>query len=179
MAQAGDTPRAAEIANQALAAAEAIRDDEWRASALSGVAQALAQAGDRAGLERVIRQAKFIKDERYKVSALRGVAQALAQAGDVAGLERIVAAAEAIRLRDIALSGVAQAMAQIGQHETARQHLRTAFTIARLARRASVFTVLGDAAPILAAVDQGQTLWRVYQAVQEVDGWWGIDSESE
>ena len=27
--------------------------------------------------------------------------------------------------------------------------------------------------PTLAALDQGETLWQVYEAVLEVEGWWG------
>jgi hypothetical protein len=47
-----------------------------------------------------------------------------------------------------------------------------AFKAARSAGREPVFSVLRDAAPILAVIDHGQTLWAVYRAVMEVERWW-------
>jgi hypothetical protein len=38
--------------------------------------------------------------------------------------------------------------------------------------RGGVFDVLSEGAPLLAAIDQGQTLWEVYQAIREVEAWW-------
>ena len=125
--------------NQALAAAEAIQNEWHKASALSAVAQAMAQAGDKEGLHRALAAAEAIEDEEDKASAL---------------------------------SGVAQAMAQAGQHTKALQVLRNAFWTSRLAGRKTFFRVLENGAEPLAAVDRGKTLWKMYEAMQEVDGWW-------
>ena len=115
-----------------LAAAEAIQDERWKASALSGVAQAMAQAGDRAGAmeaaNRALAVAEAILDEYSKSSAL---------------------------------SGVAQAMVKAGQHTKALQVLRNAFRTSRLAGRNSLFEVLEGGAYGLAAIDKGQTLRKI------------------
>jgi len=106
---------------------------------------------------------------------LGGVAQAMAQAGDKKGLLQALAATDAIDAeyyKALALSTVAQAMAQVGQDTKALQVLRNAFRTSRLALRQSVFEVLKNGAGTLAAIDKGQTLGKIYEAIQEVDGWW-------
>jgi hypothetical protein len=73
----------------------------------------------------------------------------------------------------ITLNKIAQALAQAGHPIRARQVLLDTFTIARLTGRTSVFEMLQYNAPTLAILDQGETLWQVYEAVMEVEGWWG------
>jgi hypothetical protein len=70
------------------------------------------------------------------------------------------------------LSKVVQALTQTGQSERTWQILPIVFATARLARRETVFEVLQNVATTLAVINQGQTLWRVYQAVMGVEGWW-------
>jgi hypothetical protein len=99
----------------------------------------------------------------------------MAQAGDKEGLNRAFAAVEAIqdeRAKSSALSDVAQAMVQAGQYTMALQVLRNAFWTSRLAGRERMFSVLESGAGLLAEIDKGQTLWKIYEAIQEVDGWW-------
>ncbi len=74
-----------------------------------------------------------------------------------------------------ALSAVAQAMAQIGQDTKALQVLRNGFWTSRLAGREGLFYVLETGARALAIIDQGLTLRHVYEAVQDVDSWWGAE----
>jgi hypothetical protein len=183
-ALSGVAPALAQVGDRAglgraVAAAEAMRDEMARAQALSGVAPALAQVGDQARAVEVTNQARAvveaIGDEMARAWALGDVAQALAQAGDRAGLGRAGVAAAAIRNeegRARALGGVAQALAQMGEHAWAMQLLRTAFAAARHAGRESVFKVLAEGASTLAAIDQGETLWLVYEAMCDVDRWW-------
>jgi hypothetical protein len=53
--------------------------------------------------------------------------------------------------------------------------MRLALTTARLDGRENVLGVLelDGQVDLLAALDQSETLWEVYEAIQEVDGWWG------
>ena len=76
------------------------------------------------------------------------------------------------RARAEALGTVAEALARAGQAERALLALRAAFAMARSAGRDSVFDVLGSGAVMLAAIDQGLTLWRVYGAMEDVESWW-------
>jgi hypothetical protein len=50
--------------------------------------------------------------------------------------------------------------------------LRARLGWARETGRSKVLSVLGDGASELVTVDNGETLWGVYQATLEVDGWW-------
>ena len=75
-----------------------------------------------------------------------------------------------------ALSGVANVFAQDGQQERALATLRQALATARLAGRQSVFEVLESGAAMLARIDRGKSLWRIWEAVLEVDSWWAADS---
>ena len=143
------------------------------------MAQAMAQAGDKEGLHRALAAAEAIQDKRSKASALSGVAQAMAQAGDKAAAIEVasqaLAAAEAIqdeRSKASGLSDVAQAIGWTGQEMKALQVFLNAFRTSRLAGRQGIFEVLESGANRLAAIDKGQTLWKISEAIQEVDGWW-------
>jgi len=139
------------------------------------VTQALARAGE---WDRALAAAEAIGDARAgdRVKALSGVARALAGAGEqeksTEVARRALAAAEVIGdawAKAEALCAMAQPMAQAGQGL-----LGDAFTTARLAGRESVFNTLEHGATALAALDRGQTLWRIYEAVMEVESWWGV-----
>ena len=92
------------------------------------MAQAMAQAGDKEGLNRILALAEKIREKNDKAHALSGVARAMAQAGEKENARRIAIRAldeaEAIegkwsRPKASALSGVADAMAQAGDKEEA------------------------------------------------------------
>jgi hypothetical protein len=181
LAQVGKQELAADVASHALQEAEGIEDQGSRARVLSALAQALAQAGKQkqaAGVAVcVLRMAEGIEDAESRADALRAAAQALAQAGKVDGLDRALQSIKEIgdKWHSIrTLTDVAQDLTQVGQVTQALYVLRTAFRYARLAGREAVFGALHGGAPALAAIDQGQTLWRIYEAVLEIDGWWDV-----
>lgn len=79
--------------------------------------------------------------------------------------------------RYLALRTVALAWQSVGGPAEALEYLRAALRAARLEGfRNRILEVLADGAAILAAVDSGQTLSNVYEALVEVDGWWGVTS---
>ncbi|MFC1878759.1 hypothetical protein ACFLZW_02485 [Chloroflexota bacterium] len=51
--------------------------------------------------------------------------------------------------------------------------LYEAFVLASNSGRDTLFSILADEANFLADIDNGQTLWGIYQVIQEVDSWWG------
>jgi hypothetical protein len=71
------------------------------------------------------------------------------------------------------LSRAAQTLAQMEERDNAFPALRLASTRARMENRRKVFSILEEQADLLAALDQDATLWQVYEAIQEVDSWWG------
>jgi hypothetical protein len=70
-----------------------------------------------------------------------------------------------------ALVQVAMAMPD-AEFERAVGLVRAAVRGARLHGRASLIGVLGVGASVLARIDQGRTLWRICEAVTQVDSWW-------
>ena len=72
----------------------------------------------------------------------------------------------------VALGDISQVLAELDQHEEAQQTLVAAFNNARQTSRSQVFEVLEKGASTLSTRSQHETLWNLYQAVQEVDGWW-------
>ena len=119
----GDAPRGRAVLQKALAMAENMENDNYqdKAIALTGVAQALAQAGDRDGLRQALVAAEKMGDEQHNAEARSGVVQALAQAGDQEGIEQaLLAEMTGVEyFQASALSGVAQALAQAGDREGA------------------------------------------------------------
>jgi tetratricopeptide (TPR) repeat protein len=167
----GERDEAVKVANQALALAEAIETGLSRskeADAMGMFVQDLAQMlGDEFGL---------FFGQFGEADVLSRLAQALAQ---VDRLDQALVVAEAIpdqRVRVFALTGLAQRANQMEHQELALQVLQAAFTAARLVSRESVFQVLEQGASALADIDRGQTLWRVYEAVLEVESWWAMQS---
>jgi tetratricopeptide (TPR) repeat protein len=196
LAEAGDIDRAEEVVQQALRVVEEIENKQdngfalWRIiQARAVLIQALAVLGNRDEVVRVAKQVKVAAetsgwDNKFKVSVLSEVAKALAQVGEqmkaIEAANQVLAAATRIEkderntFRD-AFPEAIQLLVQMGQPKQVRQVLRDAFTIVRLAGRERVFETLKYSASALAALDQGETLWRVYEAVMEVEGWWGTE----
>lgn len=74
--------------------------------------------------------------------------------------------------RTEASSRIGQELTRVGQLDKARNLLKSTFSSPILDGRSSFFTVLQNGATTLALLDNGKTLWQIYQAIQEVDGWW-------
>ena len=171
----GNKEQAAEVASQALAAAEGIGDTVERAvekaGALNTVALALAEMDDfhHALLvaDRIPSPFPFERDH-----ALRGIVRAMARARDFDRAQVVAATIGSDYLKATALAGAVDALAQVGRVEEACCILPSAFAIARLAGRDGVFAALGASAHALAALDRGETLCRILEVIEEVDGWW-------
>jgi hypothetical protein len=108
---------------EALAAVQTIHNEGARAEALTQVAWALAKAGDKNGLKRVLAEARSIKDVESRAKALASVADVQAQMGNQTEALRIVS--EAISTVQVIENGedeieskiaVARALAQVGKY---------------------------------------------------------------
>jgi hypothetical protein len=170
--QAGRMNEATKAATTALAAVGVVRDELSKAKALGEVAQALAQVGMKEGLEEVLTMACAMQDEEIKARALGEMAQALVQAGRTG---QALATAQALKgegSRAFVLGAITRALSQLTPRQEACRFLLEIFTTVHLSGRFSLYYVLGEATNLLAAIDGGQTLWRVYQAMMEVESWW-------
>lgn len=70
------------------------------------------------------------------------------------------------------LSIVAKALTKAGQSEKGLYLFRAALNSAKSAGREAVLETLATAASTLAAFDQGETLWRIYESIVEIEDWW-------
>jgi hypothetical protein len=151
-------------------------DYEENVPTLCRVAHAFALVGDMDGTRKIANQAftvaEAIGDKRFRAEALHQVTQVLAlvEASDHTVATAVVAT-DAMSNAPV-LGEAVKPLVQAEQQEEAWHALCAAFTEARPAGRSEVFEVLQDRASALAALDQGQTLWQVYEAVMEVDSWW-------
>ncbi len=114
----GRDDEAYKVLQGALAAAEGIVDEDSRAKVMSGVVEAMAEAGDPAG---ALAAAEGIADGFWRAEALSGVARAIAEMGDLTGAEQVIAgalaAAEGIDdayWQTKALSNMAKITAEVG-----------------------------------------------------------------
>ena len=83
-----------------------------------------------------------------------------------------------------AVAGVGSRARQINQvlatpelalnHGVTPQQTAQAALAASFADRSAVYVALSKIANVLARLDDGETLWQVYQAIQEVEGWWDV-----
>jgi hypothetical protein len=70
------------------------------------------------------------------------------------------------------LSYVAKVLTEGSEPEKGKPLLQAALSSARFSGQQTVLETLPVGASAIAAIDQGQTLWQVYQALLEVERWW-------
>ncbi|KPQ42318.1 MAG: hypothetical protein MPEBLZ_03142 [Candidatus Methanoperedens nitroreducens] len=173
MAQLGEKDGLSRV----LAAAESIEQRFSKAEALSSVAQAMAQSGEKAKAVEIANKALTVavESDSFGAQALSSVAEAMAQVGEKDGLNRVLAAAETIEYKHEkaeALGGIAEAIVQAGEFEQAFSIWRDELALVQSAGRDQVFRAIEKGASLIAARDQGHTLWKIYEAIVEIEGWW-------
>ena len=128
LAQAGETDRARQVADNAASTAERIEKPWLRAQALAVVAEVLAQVGETDRARRVADNAastaERIEKPRERVRALTGVAEALAQAGAIDGALKIVSVMNDPISRSRALSPVIKDLVRKGSSDDAVEAMR-------------------------------------------------------
>jgi len=166
----------------AMAAVEKIEDSYHKAEALREVAVAMAQLGK---FEIALEVADKIKEEAYKAHTLIKIAMVLAQVGSNAKAEEIMNNALSIAEKitnNILESYYSQAIQEIMRIAKNEQFFDNAmsifgdkFALLQFGGRNEVFRRLVTGVPLITAWDKsGQTLWKVYRAIEEVDGWWDV-----
>jgi len=178
--------------NKALEVAESIEDKGYKEWDLNGIALAMARLGEKTRateiLNKALAVAESIEDKGDKVRALDEIANAMAQVGDFDRALTVAEMIEAFSIKVGTLSNLSQATAKLEEKEKAVNKLNKTLPIwiAEVALKQSadrdyMFQVLVEmvglyvkAAPI-ASIDRGQTLWKIYEAILEVDGWWSME----
>jgi tetratricopeptide (TPR) repeat protein len=70
------------------------------------------------------------------------------------------------------LSEAAQILTNGGESQKGLHVLQIALHSAMLAGHEALLDTLAKGASTLAAIDQGHTLWQIYEAILEIEGWW-------
>ena len=165
-----------------MAMARVLGQRTYALDTIADVVQAFVKVGDETGIDRAATLvAESDEPVNIKAYLLSDMADILALAGKserAASLTRqALAMAETIQEegpRSKGLGAIAASLDRLGLHQQANSILRSAFTTSRFAGRDSVFVVLQHRAAMLGSHDSGRTLWQVYEAIREVDGWWDV-----
>jgi tetratricopeptide (TPR) repeat protein len=169
LAQAGEGARAALMLDKAVAIAEGMENEVYKASALGYIAKELAQAGEKTRaaliLDKAVTTAERIKNERYKTETLGYIAKELAQVG---AFDRAVTTAERIenkRYNAEALGYIAKKLAQAGAFDRA---VTTSERIEDARYKAEALGQIADAlAHINEAADRRRILCRVLESAYQ------------
>ncbi|MBC7250860.1 MAG: CHAT domain-containing protein [Anaerolineae bacterium] len=158
---------------RALQAAEGIESDRYRAKALSAIAQAFAQVGDREGLARALQAAEGIESDWRRAEALSAIAQAFARVGDFDRAFQAVEGVESDWYYAEALSAIAQAFAQVGDREGLARALQAAERIGDGLHRAWALSAVAQAFAQVGETEQArQALARALQAAEWISDDW-------
>ena len=170
--------RAVGVAHQAVAAAEAISSKVEQAAekaiALDEAVWALASVAE---FDRALEVATTITFPFERAHALNGVTRSLVQAGELNRAQTLADLIEENKLKGIALAELAYGLGEAGTKGNALQALSSALNSAKSSGLDGMFRILERGITVLKAIDQGKTLWRVYEIMMEVESWWGQGQE--
>ena len=152
----------------ALEVIQTVEDFYKRDTALGTVVDVLVQTGQ---VEQALKVAQTMTDTPV------GYLELLTQGGQVEqALEIALADVDVehwFKDREVMdLGRIGQTLTEAGQQHEAVKIFHLALSRARLLGRKGIFRALQQFAVTLGAIDQGQELWHVHEAIQEVDSWW-------
>jgi tetratricopeptide (TPR) repeat protein len=140
-----------------------------RRDAVVRVARDLGQAGD---WETALEAVDVLDRAQYRAEALHAVAEGLASGGWPDRAVEIALGISDEGERVEALRDTAHTLDETGNVEDALDVWQMALQEARWVSCEAVFQVLSSGASLIARLDRGQMLWRVFEAVRQVEGWW-------
>jgi hypothetical protein len=171
--------RARVLIDRALVIAEEIGDASEKSRAVAEITSRMDEMEYEAGRSRALAVAETIGTEASNAAALLSIAVAFAQAGRKERARQIAehAVTTITRMQEpseqaVALGALSNAFLQADANDRALEVAAMAFLAARRASRQTVFEVLGQSAAVIATIDQGETLVRLFGVLQEVDSWW-------
>jgi tetratricopeptide (TPR) repeat protein len=177
--QLGEISKATDLASDVILAAGKISDELLGPRSIGQAASILVYADK---LEQALVVLDKIQGYSSKEIVLDYIIRGLIQKGDfdkAAELDKesygMVERIDDKYEKSLKLKRLAQRMALANRQEQALQFLLSAFLTARFAGRSTVLDMLDGGAEILAEIDKGTTLWRSFEAVKEVDSWWGTE----
>jgi len=124
--------------------------------------------------------AEKIEDEDDKVKVLEQIIEALAKLNEknkaIEIANRVLTVAVTIKdenSKSNMLGRVGETMAHLWQPEQKLFIMRKDLVMAQKAGLHEVLNKIGNWAPFIAFIEpEGQILWKIYEAITEIDGWW-------
>ena len=174
---AGMTELSQNVTLNALDLAKGISKPADRLLALSHISAELAATGllteSRETFDSIIAKVRRVSNEQVRFNSIGHLSISLAYTGDVSGSLSLAESIQDERMRSWTLSEISTILARSGKQKESLEVFASTFTANRHATRENVFGLIGSHSFFLADLDQGQTLWQIYQAVQDTEGWWG------
>jgi hypothetical protein len=184
--ETGAQGMAIQLAAKAEDAIQKVDDHSDRASRLSGLSELVRAAGDPARAAALAAQAiGLARSVPPDVDAKTGrtwtinpalplidVSSSAFHAGLTAELFAAARALAKPEERAEALTGIAAAIAAAGGQSEALDIWCSALAESRAVSRWQLMDTLGDGTALLCDIDEGETLWRICQALSEVESWW-------
>lgn len=173
--QLGEKDRAMALAIQALALGAKYK--KQAVEALCDVAQVLMLAQKypivRILANQMASMTRGIEGTTHlRASLFEKIAQILIQIAGFEQVEQVMDWMEEVKNKNAVLEGLVPLLMQAGMQEQALRVLGKAFADSRAAGRNEVYEVLQVSISALETADQGQELWRLYEASQEIEDWW-------
>jgi tetratricopeptide (TPR) repeat protein len=131
--------------------------------------QKMANVGDAAGS---LEATEVLKTDVNRADALAEIAIALASGSWIKKANEIALRIQDTKIRIQVLVYISLSLYHQGEKERALVKWEMALQDARWIDVEQVLQVLGSGAFMLAQIDDGKILWEVFEAVQEIEGWW-------
>ena len=188
LASMGQLPKAVEFALAGREEARLILKRDAAIDCLAQTAIAFADA-DRRGeglieVDYALSLANGVKDDISKARAWSALSRTLIALDEVERGSDLIKSARSILSKMASHPGIAAIQAHLahsleiaGLHDQAVEILQVALLQSRYLGRDSVLQVLAEGSPVLAAIDNGATVWQIYQAIQEIESWWNTSKE--
>jgi tetratricopeptide (TPR) repeat protein len=160
--------------NCVLNVAWRIQEETCRVEPLGAVAVALTTIGGQNLLSRALEIVNSFNDKNHQAEILLRISQILAESEDRQGLYQLLNVVQTLnsKIRTEVLSKIVCYLSQIGDEAGAFSTWDSQLTNLHQNERSGVFHALSAGIPFISNTDQGQTLWLLYSALNEVESWW-------
>jgi tetratricopeptide (TPR) repeat protein len=182
LAKAGEMETALDAAQQCLQAAKRTRPilAGWRvtlveAAAMTNAVEALVSAGALQSASEAARDLLEKAEATADDSFIGAAARANAAVRNVEGLKRALKVASGLKEGESLRAGnmivLTQSFSKAGNMTEALKCMLTAQESDHTTTAKFMWESIGSGAEAIAAVDKGETLWRIYEAIMSVDEW--------
>jgi hypothetical protein len=184
LAKAGEMKTAREVAKRCLQLSIKTQKDYEglgiklvAAEQTADAVEALVYAGDLDSAMEATSDLLSKAEHTRNVSYIRAAGRAYAALGQVDGIIRAWEVARGLKgrvpLREATMIALTQSFSQVGDMKHALSCMLAAQESDQAMTAKFIWESIGIGAEAIAAIDKGETLWRIYKAIMEADEWFG------